>query len=102
MAKIIAKGKYLGIVREIECFIEDGFPIIEVDGEYDETIQSNFNQLLKEAPAIGGTYHPPENSLLAAYGVLESTFFDEGSPVEIKADGDIGKIPIYEVDDIVY
>ena len=102
MAKIIAKGKYLGINRQVECFIEDGLPIIELDGEYDEQVQSSFNQLLKVAPAMGGTYHPPENSLLAAYSVLESTFFDDGSPVQLEADGDIGKIPIYDGDDIIY
>ena len=73
-----------------------------IDGEYDETIQNKFNQLLKEAPAIGGTYYPPENSLLAAYNVLESIFFDDNSSVEIKTEGDIGKIPTYEIDDIVY
>lgn len=102
MARIIAKGKYLGVKREVEVFLEDGFPIIEVDGEYDETIQNKFNQLLKEAPAIGGTYYPSENSLLAAYSVLESNFFDDSSSVEIKAEGDIGKIPTYDIDNIVY
>jgi hypothetical protein len=100
-AKIIAKGLYLGRERIVECFLEDGFPIIELDGEYDEAVQSNFNQLLKKAPALGGTYYPPENSLLAAYSVLENTFFDD-SPIEIKTEGDIGKIPTYDVDDIVY
>jgi hypothetical protein len=102
MAKIIAKGKYFGVDRQVECFMEDGLPIIELDGEYDEQVQSAFNQLLKEAPAMGGTYHPPKNSLLAAYSVLESTFFDGGSPVQLEADGDIGKIPIIDVEDAVY
>jgi len=102
MAKIIAKGKYLGVNRHVECFMEDGLPIIELDGEYDEQVQSAFNQLLKEAPAMGGTYHPSENSLLAAYSVLESTFFDDGSPVQLETDGDIGKIPISDVEDAVY
>jgi hypothetical protein len=102
MSKIIAKGLYLGRECIVECFLEDGFPIIELDGEYDEQVQNRFNELLKEAPALGGTYYPPENSLLAAYSVLENTFFDEGSAVEIKTEGNIGKIPIYDGDDIVY
>ncbi|SNX53040.1 hypothetical protein [Thermoanaerobacterium sp. RBIITD] len=101
MSKIIAKGKYLGVERQVECFLEDGFPIIELDGEYDEQVQNRFNELLKEVPALGGTYYPPENSLLAAYSVFENTFFDD-SPIEIKTEGDIGKIPTYDVDDIVY
>jgi len=102
MAKVIAKGKYLGVQRQIEVMLEDGFPIIELDSEFDEQVQNIFSQLLEEAPAMGGSYHPPWNSLLAAYSVLESTFFDDGSPVEVEADGDIGKIPIYDIEGIVY
>ena len=51
MSKIIAKGLYLGRECIVECFLEDGFPIIELDGEYDEQVQNRFNELLKEAPA---------------------------------------------------
>lgn len=102
MPKIIAKGKYLGVERQVECFLKDGLLTIEIDGEYDETIQNKFNQLLKEAPAMGGTYYPPENSLLAAYSVLEAVFFDDGSTPTIEAVGDIGKILTYDIDDIVY
>lgn len=102
MSKIIAKGLYLGRECIVECFLEDGFPIIELDGEYDEQVQNRFNELLKEAPALGGTYYPPENSLLAAYSVLESVFFDDGSIPTIEAVGDIGKIPTYDIEGIVY
>lgn len=102
MSKIIARGKCLGIERQVECTLKNGIPIIEIDGEYDEAVQSNFNQLLKKAPAIGGTYYPPENSLLAAYSVLESVFFDDGSIPTIEAIGDIGKIPTYDIEGIVY
>ncbi len=103
MEKIIASGKYLGVETTVECFMEDGFPIIEVNGEYDEKLQSEFNQLLKKAPPIGGTYYPPENSLLSAYSVLESLFFDENTKVKITVEGDIGKIPIYDdIKDAVY
>jgi len=102
MGKIFAKGNYLGVERQVKVILEDGFPIIELDGEYDELVQSKFNELLKQAPAIGGTYHPPENSLLAAYGVLELTFFDEGSTPEIIVSGDIGIIPTYDIEGIVY
>lgn len=101
MSKIIAKGKYLGVERQVECFLKDGFPIIEVDGEFNQEAQNDFIIKLKKCPALGGTYYPPENSLLAAYSVLENTFFDD-SPIEIKTEGDIGKIPTYDVDDIVY
>ena len=65
--------------------------------------KENLTQLLKKAPPIGGTYYPPENSLLSAYSVLESLFFDENAKVKITIEGDIGKIPIYDdVKDAVY
>ncbi|MDS1029159.1 hypothetical protein RDV78_01400 [Bacillota bacterium LX-D] len=101
MPKIIAKGKYLGVERQVECFLKDGLLTIEIDGEFNQEAQNDFITKLKKCPAIGGTYYPPENSLLAAYSVLENTFFDD-SPIEIKTEGDIGKIPTYDVDDIVY
>jgi len=102
VTKIIAKGKYMQVERQAEVILEDGFPIIELDGEFDEQVQDRFNQLLETSPPMGGTYHPPKNSMLAAYSVLESTFFDEGSPVALEVDGDIGTIPTYDIDDIVY
>ncbi len=101
MSKIIAKGKYLGVERQVECFLKDGLLIVEIDGEFNQEAQNDFIIKLKKYPALGGTYYPPENSLLAAYSVLENTFFDD-SPIEIKTEGDIGKIPTYDVDDIVY
>ena len=102
MSKIIAKGLYLGRECIVECFQVEGSLTIEIDGEFNQEVQNDFNAKLKNCPALGGTYYPPENSLLAAYSVLENTFFDEGSAVEIKTEGNIGKIPIYDGDDIVY
>lgn len=100
MSKVIAKGKYMGVEKQVEVILEDDLPIIELDGEYDELVQNKFNELLKETPALGGTYYPPENSLLAAYSVLESIFFDLGSRPEMMVEGDIGTIPCEP--DIVY
>jgi hypothetical protein len=98
--KITAKGKYLGGKIMVECFPEHGSIVIELDGQYDKLIQDRFNKFLKTAPAMGGTYLPPEDSMLAAYSVLEGVFFDDGSQVELEVEGDIGIIP-YE-DGIVY
>lgn len=102
MPKIIAKGKYLGVERLVECFLKDGLLTIEIDGEFNQEAQNDFITKLKKCPAIGGTYYPPENSLLAAYSVLESVFFDDGSIPTIEAIGDIGKIPTYDLEGIVY
>lgn len=101
MARIKAKGKYLGNEREVEVHMEDGSPIIETDYGFDERMQERFNELLKDAPAIGGTYYPDSNSMLAALSVLESAFFDE-KPTEIEVEGDIGTIPTEDKEDIVY
>lgn len=100
MSRIIAKGKLNGVKKEVQCFMEDGSVIIEIAGEFDETIQNKFSELIKDAPAIGGTYYPPENSMLAALAVLESSFFD--SLPNIMIQGDIGEIPTYDIEDIVY
>lgn len=100
MSKITAKGKRNNIYKEVECFMEDGSIIVEVNGEFDEDVQSQFDHLLKNAPAVGGTYHPPANSMLAALAVLESAFFD--SLPEIQIEGDIGEIPTYDIEGVVY
>ncbi|MPN52681.1 hypothetical protein SDC9_200343 [bioreactor metagenome] len=102
MSKIIAKGIYLGRECVAECFIEDGSVIIEIDGEYDKKVQKKFNELLKNCSPIGGTYHPPKNSLLAGYSVLENSFFDIGSNPEINVEGEIETIPTYDIENIIY
>ena len=56
---------------------------------------------MKDAPAIGGTFWPANNSMLAAYSVLESSFFDQ-KPTEIEVEGDIGTIPTEDRENIVY
>jgi hypothetical protein len=103
VAIITARGKYIGIDRLVKCFEISGLLVIEVDGERRKDIQARFNQLVADAPTLGGTYYPPPGSMLAAYSVLESAFFDMGSPVRIRVEGDIGEIPTYDdIEGIVY
>ncbi|HHV35560.1 MAG TPA: hypothetical protein GXX59_08280 [Syntrophomonadaceae bacterium] len=101
MAKITATGKRFGVSQTVECFMEDGAPVIEANGEYDEATQEHFNRLMETPPAIGGTYYPPQGSMLAAHSVLEFTFFDDRN-VTVKVEGDIGEIPVYDEEGIVY
>ncbi len=98
--KIIAEGEVNGVRRHVECFMENGSPIIEVNYEFDEEEQERFEKLLKTPPALGGTYYPSSGSLLAAYAVLQQKYFDDPREVKIEVIGDIGEIP-YEKD-VIY
>lgn len=100
LLKIIAKGKYHGSKAVAECSLQDGSPIIEVDGEFNEWIQEEFETKLEKPDPLGGTYYPPKDSLLAAFSVLQSSFFDDEP--ETTVEGDIGQIPTYNLEDIVY
>lgn len=102
MPKITSKGIFQGNESIVEVEKSGNSILIKVNGEFIEQIQNRFDDLLDFSPALGGTYYPPKDSLLAAYSVLQSTFFDEGSPVEIKVKGYIGKIPTYDIKGIVY
>lgn len=102
MSQINAKGKLDRVEVNVQVILEDGLPIIEVEGEFDESVQKRFNELLKSAPSMGGTFYPQSNTLLAAFSVLESTFFDEGVPVVMESVGDIGEVPTYDIEGIVY
>lgn len=102
MPKIIAKGMLSGRACVAEVVPEAGSLHIELNNEFIEQVQNHFNQLLESAPVMGGTFHPPKSSMLAAYSVLESAFFDAGASVELKVEGDIGKIPTYNIKGIVY
>lgn len=91
MGKVIASGIYCGHRITVEAVVEDGTLLILIDEEEVPDIQKRFDELVKVQPAMGGTYFPDENSLLAAYNVLQHTFFD--TLENISVEGDIGEIP---------
>ncbi len=91
MGKVIASGIYCGNRITVEAVVEDGTLLILMDEKEVPDIQKRFDELIKVQPAMGGTYFPDENSLLAAYNVLQHTFFD--TLEEISVEGDIGEIP---------
>lgn len=101
MGRIKATGIFRGLEVEVECFLEDGTPIIEVEGEFSPQIQDEFEELLSLAGPLGGNYWPPADSMLAAHDVLSRLFFT-GKP-ELVVEGDIGEIPREDDDEnIVY
>jgi len=91
MGKVIASGTYCGHRITVEVVVEDGTLLILMDEKEVPELQKRLDELIKVQPAMGGTYFPDENSLLAAYNVLQYTFFDTLD--EIKVEGDIGEIP---------
>lgn len=98
MGKIIASGIHCGNRITVEAVVEDGTLLILMDEKEVPDLQKRFDELVKVQPAMGGTYFPDENSLLAAYNVLQHTFFD--TLEEISVEGDIGEIP--HEDDVIY
>lgn len=88
MRKLIAKGVFSGFDMEIEVELINGKLIVD-----EKLLQPMLDYHLKNAEPIGGTYYPPENTLLAAYNVLNNNFFDVGSKVNIEVIGELEKIP---------
>lgn len=91
MGKVIASGIYCGNRITVEAIVEDGTLVILMDEKEVPDLQKRFDELIKVQPAMGGTYFPDENSLLAAYNVLQHTFFD--TLEKISVEGDIDEIP---------
>ena len=94
MGKVIASGIYCGNRITVEAVVGDGTLLILMNEKEVPDIQKRFDELIKVQPAMGGTYFPDENSLLAAYNVLQHIFFD--TLEEISVEGDIGEIPYEE------
>ena len=98
MGKIIASGIYCGNRITVEAVVEDGTLLILMDEKEVPDLQNRFDELVKVQPAMGGTYFPDEDSLLAAYNVLQNTFFDKLENIIVK--GNIGEIP--NEDGVIY
>ena len=98
MGKVIASGIYCGNRITVEAVIEDGTLLILMDEKEVPDIQKRFDELVKVQPAMGGTYFPDKDSLLAAYNVLQYTFFD--TLEEISVEGELEEIPCE--DDVIY
>lgn len=94
MDKVIASGMYLGNRLTVEA-VKDGDSIkLLVDGLEIQDVQKDFNERMNNAPAIGGTYRPEPNTLLAAFTVLEHGFFDKLDKIEVQ--GELEEIPYEE------
>ena len=94
MAKIIATGIHFGDRITVEVIQEDGTLVITMCGNESPELQKYFDDCIANQPAMGGTYFPEPDSMLAAFNVLENIFFDLLE--EIAVEGDIGEIPYEE------
>lgn len=97
MAVITAKGKFAN--RLIVCKVTDngGQLVLDCGEDTNDLILDYFQMQRQNAPAMGGTFYPQKDSMLAAYSVFQSSFFDE-LPELLEVDGDIGTVPV--ADDI--
>ncbi len=91
MDKVLASGIYLGNRISVEAFKQDGAITLLVDGVQQKEIQADFEQRLNHAPAMGGTFYPEPDTLLAAFSVLEQSFFDKLH--SIRVEGELEEIP---------
>lgn len=94
MSKITVVGKFFGEQIEIECEKTNNEIITSVDGEENEFVEEYLETLLSKRYPVGGSYCPPENSMLNVLNVLKYRFFDE--LISIKVEGEIEEIPFEE------
>lgn len=83
-----ATGYKNGKEIEITAELVDNEVVIEPE-EY----QKEYERLAEEQPPIAGTFYPAKNTMLSAYNVLNTIFFDD--LIEIEAE-DIGEMPCEE------
>ena len=94
MTKIIATGIYHGNRISVEAFSDAGTPKLLINGERDDVFQDEFDRLLLVAPPLGGAYHPRPDSMLAAFSVLDRSFFDQRESINVI--GPLEQIPYVE------
>lgn len=97
MGKIIATGKLYGESRTLTVELRDGKPEI-LEAELRELFQHDLDTAIQNQRPIGGTYYPPPETLLAAYNVLNHSFFTELQSIEVV--GEIEEIPY--TDGVIY
>lgn len=99
MNKLEAKGKYKGSEITIEVEKKDDKLHFLFDGKENNLLKRILKDLLSKRFPVGGSYCPPENSLLNAWNVLSYRFFDDPRKVIMKIHGEIEEIP-YDGDKI--
>lgn len=100
MAKVIAKGKLFGELCSVTATIENDKLKLRSPNVSSEVLEMIMGIRLTSIEPIGGTYYPEKDTLLAAYTVFTTNFF-ENTP-EVTTSGEIGFIPQSEDDNAIY
>lgn len=102
MDKITAKGLFGTVEILLEVTKENEELIFDFNGEEDSLLEPLIRHYLNYAPAMGGTYYPPTNSMLNVVNVLQNgSFFTKLISLEIE--GEPETIPFDDSDpNIIY
>ena len=101
MAKITINGIKYGNKVEVVCEELSNRLMLMFNGKKDTILEYEFRQLMLSGTCSMGNYYPTDDSILSAYIVLMTGFFDK-EPNTAIIEGDIGEIPTEESPDIVY
>ncbi len=71
MAKIKATGKVNGYECDVECSDTGEGLVIDFNGEEDEHLERQFRHELNKYHPVGGTYYPPQESMMNGLHILE-------------------------------
>lgn len=93
MGKITASGKLDNKQIKITAIEINNNIEVQIDGE--EYTKVFYDLYMDYIPAMGGTFYPDRNTMLAVFSVLTHWFFDDNK-YEIEIEGDIGTIPYEE------
>ncbi len=87
MKAVTGTGKIWGSQETVTVELIDGKLLVSPS-----IFQEYFDDLVSHQIPVGGSYHPPKNSLLSAWNVLSFMFFDAPNP-EITVEGKLERIP---------
>lgn len=88
MSKIVATGDDLILtIEEV-----DGKITVLFNGEEDDGLRQNLDEIVAASPPMGGTFYPEPGTMLAYYHVLKNGYFAEWVE-KLTVEGDIGEMP---------
>ena len=88
MAKITATQDDITITVEET----DGKITVYLNGEQDDLMQAQLDDMAKESPPMGGTFYPEPGTMLSYYNLFTQGSLS-GEKVTVTVEGDIGEIP---------